>query len=217
MRDWHGTGQTGCLFARRLSDVASHSAWPAVVFLGGDPVDLSRQVRDLAEPALHEAIVRPDCELVSFLFPGVSTVLGLREVCDLLVANTGITLSEDRSNAGVSLVTLRLGISGEDTLSWVMGFGPFVNWPATRQAPVLEFAIRVKPKPESLFHKLNQDSTAAHLADSDPRLTESQMEKVFDRTERTTRDVLGAAPDFRSAAKVTFSFPSRLWDAALPG
>lgn len=111
-------------------------------------------------------------------------------------------------------MALRLDISSEGALSWIMAFGPFANWPETRRAPLLEFAIRVKPKPAALFHKLNQDPGAAHLADSDPRLTESQMEKVFDRTERTTRDVLGGPPDFRSAAKVTFSFPSLLWDRA---
>jgi hypothetical protein len=89
-----------------------------------------------------------------------------------------------------------------------MAFGPMPVWPASRRAPLIELAIRVKPKPDQLFHKLNQDHSAAHLADTPLPLDEEQMETIFERTGAATRDVLGAEPDFRSAARTTFSYPT---------
>lgn len=153
----------------------------------------------------------PECEIVSFLFPDVLTPAALRTVCDLLVDHTPITMTHHRAHESLVTVALRLDVTGTGVLSWIMAFGPFGSWPPTRQGPVLELAIRVKPKPDGLFHLLNQDPAAAHLADSQLTLSQHQMQTVFERTVRTTEDVLGGAPDFRSAAKATFSFPTDEW------
>lgn len=215
MRHWHMTGQTGCLFARRLADVASHGQWQTAVFAGESREELDESIRS-ADLILREAIESSECEIVSLLFPDVVKIDGLRAVCDLLVEHTGITIAEDCLSDGTTTVAMRLDLTGDGTLAWVMAFGPLDAWPPTRRAPVLEFAIRVKPKPSELFRELNQDPSAAHLADTDPQLSEDQMEKVFERTKLATRDVLGSTPDRRSAAKTTFSFPAGEWEMPPP-
>jgi hypothetical protein len=214
LRDWHATGQTGCLFARLLARGASHEQWQSLVLSGSSRDELHDSISESAAKGIDAALAAPECEILSLVFPGVQDAAALRATCELLVEHSEISMTEDRSHAGLVMVAMRLDVSGDGKLAWIMAFGPFDTWPATRRAPVLELAIRVKPKPARLFHKLNQDPTAAHLADSDPRLTEEKMGKVFERTERATRDVLGSDPDHRSAAKTTFSLPAAEWDAA---
>lgn len=211
MRDWHTRGQTGCLFARRLANVADDAHWASVVFTSLPDETLTEEMHQKLAPALQLGMSSAECEIVSLLFPLVESVAGLKVVCRALMQSSPITMSELPSPPGISIIALRLDISGDGKLSWIMAFGPFEHWPPTRRGPLLEFAIRVKPKPPNLFHKLNQDPSAAHLADSDPHLSEAGMETVFERTEKATRDVLGGNPDPRSAAKATFSFPTPEW------
>jgi hypothetical protein len=212
MRDWHEQAQTGCLFARRLAMVADEAAWPSVVFT--DPIgeSLASEIRERVTPALELGIATPGCEIVSLLFTRIVDSGDLRPLCEALTQGSRITMATLQAPRGIVIVALRLDIGGDDTLAWIMAFGPFLSWPPTRRGPLLEFAIRVKPKPTNLFHELNQDPSAAHLADSDPHLSEDQMAKVFDRTKMATRDVLGHNPGERTAAKATFSLPVTEWD-----
>jgi hypothetical protein len=181
--------------------------WPALV-MSSRGSDLFQSISETAPFTLKSALDSERCEILSLLFPQVTQLSELRELCAALAHETEITMEEDRSHPGWVTVALRLDVSGEDQLSWIMAFGPFESWPPSRRAPVTELAIRVKPKPDQLFHKLNQDHSAAHLADTPLPLSEEQMAAVFERTENATRDVLGADPDFRSAARTTFSYPA---------
>lgn len=215
MRHWHATGQTGCLFARHLSRVHSQAQWPSLVVPGRNTGGLKRAIANHVVPAIATAIESEQCEILSLGFPSVESIADLKTLCRLLTKQTDITAAEDRSWADAVIVALRLDITGTGQLAWIMAFGPFVSWPATRRGPVLEFVIRTKPKPACLFHRLNRDPTAAHLADARPGFDDAQMELVFARTERATRDVLGHGPDHRSAAKATFSFAPAEWDQPL--
>jgi hypothetical protein len=210
-RDWHTRGQTGCLFARRLSAISDQTKWPSVVYSASSPAAFADELSASLEAELAAALDAPACEILSLLFPFVETIADLRRLCLLVSAHSAIRSTEWETEDGFSITAMRLALSDEGPLSWIMAFGPFPDWPPTRRAPILELAIRVKPKPDGLFYKLNQDHDLAHLADSDPSLNPEQFAKVFDRTGKATRDVLGAAPDRRSAAKATFSFPTRLW------
>lgn len=207
MRHWHQTGQTGCLFARHLARKIEPAQWPSLVLCAqGD--ELEALVADVVPSALAEAKKSSECEILSLLVPAITDLEELRDLCGTLTKATEITMEEDRSHPGWVTVALRLDITGEGNLSWIMAFGPFSSSPPSRQAPVTELAIRVKPKPDQLFYKLNQDHSAAHLADTPLPVTEQQMNLIFERTGKATRDVLGAEPDFRSAAKTTFSYCS---------
>jgi hypothetical protein len=213
-RHWHTTGQTGCLFARRLAAISEERRWPTVVFASASSAVLARQLSESLESELAAALAAPSCEILSLLFPRIETLAELRELCELLRAHSPIEVSEQQTPEGFTIIAMRLALAPDGPLSWIMAFGPFAAWPPTRRGPFLELAIRVKPKPDHLFYKLNQDHSAAHLADSDPGLSEDQFSKLFERTEKATRDVLGTAPDERSAAKATFSFPTKQWLAA---
>ncbi|HET8815698.1 MAG TPA: hypothetical protein VFM51_12190 [Solirubrobacterales bacterium] len=206
MRHWHQTGQTGCLFARHLARNIAPLQWPYLV-LAGQGDELRESIPETVPFALKSAIAFEECEILSLLFPQITRVSELLELCTALARDTEITMEEDRSHPNWVTVALRLDITGEEQLSWIMAFGPFNQWPQSRRAPITELAIRVKPKPDQLFHKLNQDHAAAHLADTPLPVNEEQMEAIFERTGQATRDVLGGDPDFRSAAKTTFSYP----------
>jgi hypothetical protein len=92
--------------------------------------------------------------------------------------------------------------------AWVMAFGPFKELPNTRRSPYFELAIRVKPKPERIFYRLNQDASVAHLADVPLQTTERFWELRWASTLRRTRMILGRRPDDISAAKSTLVVPA---------
>lgn len=209
MRNWHQTGQSGCLFARLLAREVEAGQWRSLVLMAEDE-DLPQLIADAVPGALRTAMDAEACAILSLLFPTVTTPLQLGSVSAGLARGTPIAVTEDHSHSGWVTTAMRLDISGAGELAWIMAFGPFSEWPPTRRGPVTELTIRMKPKPPDLFHRLNQDPTAAHLADTSLPLTEDQMEAVFERTEKATRDVLGESPDFRSAARTTFSFTANM-------
>jgi hypothetical protein len=209
-RHWHTTGQTGCLFARLLARQATASEWPSAV-LRDTTAD---SMRDLTE-GLASCVHRPEIQLVSLIFPTASSVGSVKDLVRELDDMTALSFFEDRAVPGRVRVAGRYDI-GNGVLAWIMAFGPFESWPATRRGPLLEFVVRTKPKREGLFEKLNQDPAVAHLADIDLGFGTAKTSNLFDGTERATRDVLGTEPDAISAAKTTFSFEVAEWDEA-PG
>lgn len=107
-------------------------------------------------------------------------------------------------------IGIRLALA-DNVASWVMGFGPYPFLPNTRQAPLTEFVIRTKVKPEAIFHRLNQDRRAAHLADTPLHFGDSVAEQLWQSTYAKARTILGGEPNRLSAAKTTFALPTALW------
>jgi hypothetical protein len=213
-RHWHEQGQTGCLYAKTLARKAAPWQWSALVLGVKDGDGLPVVDADRVERALQAAIDAPGADIVSLLFPRVCSLSGLKKLIADLTSRTSISSFEVREHPGAVIIGLRMGIKATGALSWIMAFGPFAAWPRTRRGPVLELAIRVKPKPHDLFYKLNDDPAAAHLADTQFGADLETMERLFERTASTTRDVLGHDPDHLTAAKATFSFPADAWDMA---
>jgi hypothetical protein len=210
-RHWHQTGQTGCLFARLLGRRMSKQEWPVVVV--SDTAWHDDLALRLIDDALRTAVADRECEIVSILFSEAVTVAALKELAEALAGGDIWSVREHHEYPPDVLVELRRPVTASGALAWIMAFGPYPQWPPTRCGPVTEFAIRVKPKPADLFAALNQDPTAAHLADASTGLSPGQTETLFARTSAATRDVLGANPDHRSAARTTFSFPASDWQA----
>jgi hypothetical protein len=213
-RHWHEEGQTGCLYAKTLARRTRPWQWSALVVGVRDGDGLPVVDAGRVERALQAAVAAPGADIVSLLFPGVRSLAGLKKLVADLASRTSISSSEIREHPGVVIISLRLPIKDTEALSWIMAFGPFAAWPPTRRGPVLEMAIRVKPKPHDLFYKLNHDPAAAHLADTQFGADLESMERLFERTAMTTRDVLGHDPDHLTAAKATFSFQEDEWDMA---
>jgi hypothetical protein len=147
------------------------------------------------------------------LFPQAVSIVALKDMVRALADAGAWSVREHHEYPPDVLIELRRPVTTSGALAWIMAFGPYPQWPLTRRGPVTEFAVRVKPKPADLFPALNQDPAAVHLADASTGLSPEQTETLFVRTSAATRDVLGAEPDHRSAARTTFSFLASDWRA----
>lgn len=212
MRHWHTTGQTGCLFARMLGRQATAAEWPTAVVLCDDNGECNQRQIGSVRDTISGCIDRPEVQLVSLVFPRIVSVEGLKRLTCALNDAGAIGFFEDDAISERVRIAGRVDI-GSGVLAWVMAFGPYPDWPPTRRGPLLEFVVRTKPKGPGLFEKLNQDLGVAHLADVDLGLSTPHTSRLFEQTEKSTRDVLGGEPDEISAAKTTFSFPVRTWNA----
>lgn len=212
-RHWHGRGQNGCQFAQAAALADDEFGWDALTILGTpDTFDSDATVLRIAS-RIDEAIQEPGTEVLSLLFPGVASVDQLLQTIDVLLDVPQIFVEAETAHSGGTDIAMRAEIDAEGTVAWLMGFGPFPHLPNTRQAPMLEIAVRVKPKPEEIFHRLNQDRTVAHLADVQLGIDDRRMEARWQGTLRRTRIILESEPDSHSAAKVTFTLPTRAWMA----
>lgn len=208
-RDWHIRGQNGCQFARLVAVEADTMGWNyTVVETPGAEVDpeSARQVG----AAVGEVTNDPDVEVNSLLFPEVRDAKGAVAAIGALIDNGDFWLERNEVADGLLRLNLRYPINDEQVQAWIMAFGPFDFLPNTRQAPYFELAIRVKPKPPKIFHRLNQDGSAAHLADVPLQMADAYWETRFDSTLRRTRHILGGEPDDVSAAKATLAVPVEL-------
>lgn len=199
---WHASGANGCAFAQWIAKRVDETEWPVVVMRNSDPLDLL----NVGETLDFLARQSP-AEMVSIVLPRVVDTEGVLAASDALATIAGFRL-EDEGGVPTGFVGRRLRYtlpSGET--AWVMAFGPFDWMPTTRQAPLLEFALRLKPKPTQIYWKLNQDRDVAHLADFPASLKESAWDRLFDLTLEETRRVLGEPPDELSAAKQTLAIP----------
>jgi hypothetical protein len=184
------------------------------VLVADERREIAHADADALRIAVHEAVISPKVQLLSLAFPRHTTVRDVRNLTAELHRHRIIEFSCDHSLSAYVRVAGRVKITEDPVVAWVMAFGPLMDWPPTRRAPVLEFVLRTKPKGDGLFDKLNQDRDVAHLADVDLGLETDRMSRLFDGTERATRDVLGGPPDALSAAKTTYSFPTSVWDGA---
>ena len=204
-RDWHAQGQTGCLFARHLARALPGGAWPSVV------VSRVRGAGPQLDAALAAAIASPDAQLLSVLFATVERTGELVELLDELARGSQTLCARPPyERDGLVVLRLRALVTGGGVLAWVLAFGPFDFWPATRRGPVVELAIRVKPKPERIFERLDQDRRSAHLADTPIAMGDEAAERMWHGTSRSAREVLGGGTGSLPAADATLSLPSPL-------
>jgi hypothetical protein len=161
---------------------------------------------------IEEAIERSDAAVLSLLFPLVESIEDLLAMLHAVLRLPQIASEPERAFPnGMTALALRMPIDGDGTLAWLMGFGPFAHIPETRQSPIAEIAIRLKPKPEQIFHRLNQDRSLAHLADVQLGIDGRRMEARWQGTLKRTQSILSGEPDDFSAAKVTFAVPTLAW------
>lgn len=211
-RHWHNSGQNGCVFAQWIAKRASSRAWAALVDTTDTPANLCTGAIGLIDDEIQRSIADPECEVLSLLFPRVTTDRDLVGLLDRILDVPAIRLTHTTEYGPYAALAMRVELPSTGAESWLMGFGPYWFLPRTRQAPSTEIAIRVKPKPDQQFHRLNQDPHAAHLADYPADMKESSWEAIWNATLRNTREVLGTEPDEISAAKVTFPVPALIWN-----
>lgn len=206
-RDWHIRGQTGCMFARLAACQSISLRWEYIVVdytAGSD-----RACLESVSHYVRDAVCDDQVEIFSVLFPLLREPSDVETMVRDLAAHTSFWLERNEVVHGYRRLHLRYPVSTGPypVQAWVMAFAPFSFQPNTRRGPYVELTIRVKKKPEWIFHRLNQDRNVAHLADVPLEMTEPHWEHRWQSTLRRTRMILGGEPDEISAAKCTFAVP----------
>lgn len=196
-RDWHSRGQNGCVFAMHAARNYSPHQWSMSVH---DELPESSEMRALIEGAVEDA----DNQLHSLIFPNITTTEQVYELVGRAV-EAGCTIqTEEKGQTDVMRLRWALG----DIESWVIGFAPVPDVPATRQAPFAELVFRTKTKTKMIHPDLNNDPTQAHVADLDLGFdTETVgrlMEKSSDRTERLLGGTAARSVTHGAKAKTTY-------------
>ncbi|MED4128862.1 hypothetical protein [Shouchella miscanthi] len=204
---WHGRGQTGCIFAQHLAKkTQDESGWYSEVITKNDIC------QEKIDNSILEAIDDPNIEVLSFLFPNVVTVDQLSFIVKSWIKDSTIIFLEKATYYDEHIcLSLRLELGDSGIYSWLMMFAPFTSFPNTRQSPITELAIRVKPKPEYIYPKLSQDRDKAHLADTPFVLSDSKTDRTWEATFKNTEYLLGYKPNLIAAAKTTISFDINTW------
>lgn len=204
-RDWHVRGQNGCQFARIAALKAESLRWQYLVI-----PDLDEAAVVAIGQYLGTINQDPTVEVASLLFPSAQAGLSALGIMRRLVARTSFWLEKDEEIDGARHMHLRhpVGLPGRTVQAWVMGFAPFEFMPNTRRGPYFELALRVKAKPEWIFHRLTPDRGVAHLADVPLTMSDAHWEHRWQTTLARTRMILAGEPDEVSAAKSTFAVPT---------
>ncbi len=178
-RHWHSRGQNGCVFAQAIASNAPIRGWEQTV--------LNMSVDEIAKPemvtqidkTIQDSITDSTTQVRSLLFPQVTQPKDLVKLVRVLDTVPSIFTAKEDHYEELSTVALRIDLKDKGVLSWLMGFGPYDFFPNTRQAPITEVAIRVKEKPETIFHRLNQDRETAHLADTPIYMEDRGCRKIM--------------------------------------
>lgn len=209
-RDWHLRGQNGCQFARLVAKDAEVMGWDYTVYDGTSQQITPEIVAELDDQVV-DAIKRPETQVLSFLMPNVANARDAVQTMRLLTEHSAFWLERDEMTGDGQALYLRYPVE-ENIQAWVMAFAPFDFLPNTRRGPFFELAIRVKQKPDWLYHRLNQEPSLAHLADIPLQMSDRFWDDRFRSTLSRTRRILGGEPDQVSAAKATLVVPANRLD-----
>lgn len=215
---WHHLGQTGCRFAQLLRKNPEETGWQIEVIPGSDEKAISPEALDHAKQTVELAIQDVNSEMISLIFPGVTSPNSLISLINSLNTLSGwiVVASEEPIETDLRgpliNIAIRVVLNNDSVLSWILGFGPFEFLAATRRSPFTELAIRTKPKiSKPTFAELNPDLLAAHLADIPVTVSSNVFHHLWSSTKHTKRNILGLANDTTAKAKVTFTIPANLW------
>ncbi|WP_242909257.1 hypothetical protein [Actinomadura terrae] len=199
--DWHIRGQNGCVFAMHAARSLSARQWRHEVLF--DHRD-ARRIRTL----ITRSVADPGNDVLSLIFPQVTTP----EHVQVLVRSAleaGCHLAPDDPAEGSGLIALRYRLGAAD--SWIVGFAPLPNLPATRRAPFTELAIRTKTKDRPTHPDLNKDAGQAHLADINLDYPPDVVHLLINKTRTRTTKILGGTQrrsQMKAAkARTTFALP----------
>jgi hypothetical protein len=208
-REWHTRGQTGCVFARLAARGASSLRWDYIV---ADEISSGSGLYRGIGDKISQAISDEECQVVSVLFPHVTLPREAVHAIYGLAAWTPLWLERNITRKSNLHIHARYPVATRGVQAWIMAFAPFPFMPNTRRGPFFELAIRVKGKPEQIFHRLNQDRDLAHLADVPLQMPEKHQEDRWRSTMRRTRMILDREPDEVTAAKSTIVIPlTAMW------
>ena len=199
---WYTAKNAGCSFAAYIAKRPDELGWHHAVLNGVD---------GRISEAIRRAVEDPDCQIISILFPYVTTGEQLVELTEQLRFARDIWLDQDEVFHGERCLGFRANVGG--LTSWISGFAPMEFMPETRQAPCVELAIRPKPRPHYTVVMKQAPPGVVHLADVNlyGMAKGAAFRSMWDASFRHTERRLGHRPDLRSAAKTTFAIPEELF------
>jgi hypothetical protein len=201
---WHQSGQSGCVFSRYLIRNAVVSGWKARVFHLH-----SAGERDLERAGLNaildDEIASQECELLSLLFPAVTTESDLANVLGVLAVLDRSVVLRPKPHGDLVDFSIRIHLA-KGIQAWVLGFGPFSFLPTTRQAPVVEVVFRTKTQTQRTTEH-SGDLLAVHVADVPLNVKARQFNGLWSASVCQTGDILGSGDRVFSRARVTFGLP----------
>lgn len=214
-KHWHTKGQNGCAFAQIAVGRSDEIGWQYSVVSESEMEDGAGLIT-LIDDRIQLAVDSPTNSVISILFPSITTPEDLTHLVGCMTAVPSLYVESTIDHGDFTTIALRAPLPRE-IISWPVGFAPLSYMPNTRQAPVVELAIRTKVKPPVLFHRLNQSQDEAHLADVPLDLTDKVMDRIYDATVEKTQYLLGGSREARkenkfAKAKVTYTVPSALWN-----
>jgi hypothetical protein len=230
-RQWHAKSNQGCLFAAYLYNKTPPESNFNRICLDRS---LSKDLIGDVAGAIAEHISNENSFILSIILPKLTTVEHLREFIELAKTNTNWTIDDSELWQKHRLVKVRVPLNeinekSEAVFGWLLGFGPFVFYPKTRQSPYFEILTPTKSK-AFLKQKFNKHSLTqhtektvdrggtsadAHLADvyiKDLTDHDTRDQKNWTATSARKRKVLTQSDtipfdDTNAKAKISFSYP----------
>ncbi|WP_338360103.1 hypothetical protein [Yeosuana marina] len=208
---WHGQGSNGCIFALLAARERDERGWKQLILT--DEIDsiISNKTLGYINTSIQEAIDDSSIEVLSLLFSKIDSYEHLVKLIKSLIQLELINLTYEEEIDDKVILSLRTPVNDPKVLSWLMAFAPFDSFPKTRQSPITEIAIRVKPKPKEQFYRLTKGDDDAHLADLPIPHSVKVSERIWDNTLKRTAIILNEKPNIFSAAKTTFTLPAKYW------
>lgn len=215
-RHWHGRAQQGCRFAAFLSSDALRFSWGLVVARGGSRGEWSVAEWEEIRELVAKSIRSPAAQVMSLLFPAVTTPEGLVDLMLHFEHYLGWSFLEFDAPADPELGPMvALGIRvplSEDVLAWPLVLGPFRFFALTRDEPITEVALMLEPKVYPLRPQITDDPDSAHLADLPVPLDDEAYARMWQNTRRQKALVLGDPAEPRAKARVSLALPAELWN-----
>lgn len=158
----------------------------------------------IVQDTITGAVGSPENELMSLLFPNVTSLEQLGKLLDTMIEAGCILRREAMDDVNVLRLRWQIG----EVESWVLGFIPTEDVPITRRAPFTELVFRTKQKSGIIHERLNNDPTQAHVADIDLGFDGEVVGLLIDKSAQRTARLLGgeAVRDAAHGAKAKTTY-----------
>lgn len=199
--DFYKNKKSGCTFASILAHNPSKYKWKHFIV---NEVN-NKKIDDI----IIQAIKDRNISTVSIIFPSVISSEDFIYFITVLEKCENIVLEQDIVKNNYRCLGFRAKVF--NNLSWISGFGNFDFLPKTRQAPYTELVFRVKNRPNFDKYMKPPIKGVVHLADMNMQGMEDNIfKRLWASSLLNTKKVLGHTPNLHSAAKTTYSIPSKL-------
>lgn len=207
-KDWMSSyTQIGCAFAKLMAGAPEKYRWHRMVVPG-------RPGPEIQELRLEQNIISawkdPDAHALSLIFPDVNAVSDLADLMKFILHMERWSVVKIEESDEIVRLGMRFSLSRNVT-AFAICLGPHPSvFPKTRISPFTELALPLVPKSKPKKPWQDGYPHIAHLADVNLNLPPDAESRIWSRTKKYKREVLGGRHD-GARAKVTLTLPRDLW------